>query len=136
MWLLPNEHLHTTCRAFLAQPGPSTGPLQCFIVRSRGAARLYPRYSLYLDVGHKFLMAARKRKKSKASNYVMSLDEKVHKAVFCCPILFELHQAPFCHSLQILLRERHTTGLQSCICNVCQGCGRASCWVGPVKQLW
>ena len=65
------------CRAFLAQPGPSTGPLQCFIVRSRGAARLYPRYSLYLDVGHKFLMAARKRKKSKASNYVMSLDEKV-----------------------------------------------------------
>ncbi|CAL5227271.1 g10202 [Coccomyxa viridis] len=62
--------------AFLAQPGPSTGPLQCFIVRSRGAARLYPRYSLYLDVGHKFLMAARKRKKSKASNYVMSLDEK------------------------------------------------------------
>lgn len=65
------------CRAFLAQPGPSTSPLQCFIVRSRGAARLYPRYSLYLDVGHKFLMAARKRKKSKASNYVMSLDEKV-----------------------------------------------------------
>ena len=71
-----------TCRAFLAQAGPSTGPLQCFIVRSRGAARLYPRYSLYLDVGHKFLMAARKRKKSKASNYVMSLDEKVRTIVF------------------------------------------------------
>ena len=66
-----------SCRAFLGQPGPSTGPLQCFIARSRGAARLYPRYSLFLDVGHKFLMAARKRKKSKASNYVMSLDEKV-----------------------------------------------------------
>lgn len=65
------------CRAFLAQPGPATGPLQCFIVRSRGAAKLYPRYSLYLDVGHKFLMAARKRKKARASNYVMSLDEKV-----------------------------------------------------------
>jgi tubby-related protein 1 len=65
------------CRAFLAQPGPATGPLQCFIVRSRGAAKLYPRYSLYLDVGHKFLMAARKRKKARASNYVMSLDETV-----------------------------------------------------------
>ena len=51
-------------------------------MRSRGAARLYPRYSLYLDVGHKFLMAARKRKKSKASNYVMSLDEKVRTIVF------------------------------------------------------
>ena len=70
------------CRAFLAQPGPSTGPLQCFIVRSRGAARLYPRYSLYLDVGHKFLMAARKRKKSKASNYVITLDEKVCRPLF------------------------------------------------------
>lgn len=46
-------------------------------MRSRGAAKLYPRYSLYLDVGHKFLMAARKRKKARASNYVMSLDEKV-----------------------------------------------------------
>ena len=46
-------------------------------MRNRGAAKLYPRYSLYLDVGHKFLMAARRRKKSKASNYVMSLDEKV-----------------------------------------------------------
>ena len=65
-----------SCRAFLTQPGPSTSPLLCFIVRNRGAAKLYPRYSLYLDVGHKFLMAARRRKKSKASNYVMSLDEK------------------------------------------------------------
>lgn len=54
--------------------------MQCFIVRHRGgngASRLYPRYSLFLDVGHKFLAAARKRKKSKASMYVMSLDEKV-----------------------------------------------------------
>ncbi|BDA43848.1 probable protein king tubby at C-terminar half [Coccomyxa sp. Obi] len=66
-------------RAFLGQPGPSTGAMQCFIVRHRsgnGGSRLYPRYSLFLDVGHKFLAAARKRKKSKASMYVMSLDEK------------------------------------------------------------
>ena len=54
--------------------------MQCFIVRHRGGSggsRLYPQYSLFLDVGHKFLAAARKRKKSKASMYVMSLDEKV-----------------------------------------------------------
>ncbi|CAL8469835.1 g9377 [Coccomyxa elongata] len=66
-------------RAFLGQPGPSTGAMQCFIVRHRGgsgSSRLYPRYLLFLDVGHKFLAAARKRKKSKASMYVMSLDEK------------------------------------------------------------
>lgn len=67
------------CRAFLMQPGPATGAMQCFIVRHRGGGglRLYPRYSLFLDVGHKFLAAARKRKKSKASMYVLSLDEKV-----------------------------------------------------------
>jgi len=56
--------------------------MQCFIVRHRGGggSRLYPRYSLFLDVGHKFLAAARKRKKSKASMYVMSLDEKVRRS--------------------------------------------------------
>jgi hypothetical protein len=76
------------CRAFLMQPGPSTGAMQCFIVRHRGGggSRLYPRYSLFLDVGHKFLAAARKRKKSKASMYVLSLDEKVRWPFprFCC----------------------------------------------------
>ena len=72
-------YLERVCRAFLMQPGPSTGAMQCFIVRHRGSgsSRLYPRYSLFLDVGHKFLAAARKRKKSKASMYVLSLDEKV-----------------------------------------------------------
>lgn len=51
--------------------------MQCFIVRDKGASKMYPHYSLYLDVGHKFLLAARKRKKSKASTYVLSLDPKV-----------------------------------------------------------
>ena len=69
-------------RAFLTQPGPSTGPMQCSIKRSKG---LYPSYMLYLDVGHKFLLHARKRKKSKASSYVMSLDERV--ALLHAPLL-------------------------------------------------
>ena len=51
--------------------------MQCFIIRRKGGTKMYPQYSLYLDVGHKFLLAARKRKKSKVSKYIMSLDEKV-----------------------------------------------------------
>ena len=47
--------------------------MQCSIVRAKG---LYPSYTLFLDVGHKFLLRARKRKKSKASSYVISLDEQ------------------------------------------------------------
>ena len=66
------------CRAFLTQPGPATGHMQCSIDRSRGTARMYPSYTLTLDIGHKFLLGARKRKKSQASAYVISLDEKVH----------------------------------------------------------
>ena len=85
-----------SCRAFLTQPGPSTSPLLCFIVRNRGAAKLYPRYSLYLDVGHKFLMAARRRKKSKASNYVMSLDEKARLMITGQESFSCLPSLPFC----------------------------------------
>ena len=51
--------------------------MQCSIKRSKG---LYPSYMLFLDVGHKFLLCARKRKKSKASSYVISMDEKVKHA--------------------------------------------------------
>jgi hypothetical protein len=47
--------------------------MQCSIVRARG---LFPSYALYLDVGHKFLLRARKRKKAKAAAYVISLDEQ------------------------------------------------------------
>ena len=50
--------------------------MQCSIRRSKGAAGFYPSYMLFLDVGHKFLLVARKRKKSKASSYVISLDEE------------------------------------------------------------
>ena len=77
-------------RVFLMQPGPGDAPVQCHIVRRVNKGYLpgsnYPEYFLYLDGPGakpgdptneaKFLLSARKRKKSKSSNYVISLDEE------------------------------------------------------------
>jgi hypothetical protein len=64
----------TDMAAFLLQPGPKNGPMQCVIVRDRGSAKMYPRYSLFLEEGRRFLVAARKRKKQTTSNYIISRD--------------------------------------------------------------
>ena len=77
-------------RVFLTRPGPEDAPVQCHIVRRVNKGFLpgsnYPEYFLYLDGPGakpgdptneaKFLLSARKRKKSKSSNYVISLDEE------------------------------------------------------------
>lgn len=58
------------------QPGPRNEPLQCRILRQRvGTLRAADQYILQLDNGGHFLMAARKRKKSKCSNYLISLEQ-------------------------------------------------------------
>jgi len=76
-------------RVFLMNPGPKAGPVQCHIVRKAGKGFIpgtsYPEYFLYIDGAGakpgnptsdaKFLLSARKRKKSKSSNYIISLDE-------------------------------------------------------------
>ena len=76
-------------RVFLMNPGPKDGPVQCHIIRKAGKGFIpgtsYPEYFLYLDgpgakpgnpsSDAKFLLSARKRKKSKSSNYIISLDE-------------------------------------------------------------
>jgi len=49
--------------------------IQCYIQRRKtGMARLYPTYEVYLKDGEQFLLAARRRKKQKQSNYKVSLD--------------------------------------------------------------
>lgn len=60
--------------SFLRQPGPKVGPVQCYIVRDKGSAKMYPKYNLFLEDGKRFLLAARKRKKQTTSNYLISLD--------------------------------------------------------------
>merc|ERR1719316_785606 len=50
--------------------------VQCYIQRRKnGLARLFPMYEIYLKDGDQFLLAARKRKKNKSSNYLISLDK-------------------------------------------------------------
>jgi len=71
-------------RVFLMRPGPlpGEGAIQCHIRREKGSMG-YPSYSLWLEGeggpgsrdGARFLLSARKRKKSKTSNYLISLDE-------------------------------------------------------------
>mmetsp|Transcript_25362 Transcript_25362/g.76920 ORF Transcript_25362/g.76920 Transcript_25362/m.76920 type:complete len:500 (-) Transcript_25362:591-2090(-) len=63
-------------RTFLMTPGPQGAMVQCYIQRRKtGMTRLFPTYEIYLKEGDKFLMAARKRKKNKSSNYLISLDK-------------------------------------------------------------
>ena len=61
-------------RLFLMQPGPKNGHVQCTIRREKGNFGMFPKYTLHLDENGEFLLAARKRKKSKSSNYLISLD--------------------------------------------------------------
>jgi len=63
-------------RSFLMQTGFKEKPIQCYIVRDRTSSKSYPKYSLYLNENDQFMMSARKRKKSKTSNYLISLDEE------------------------------------------------------------
>lgn len=63
-------------RAFLMRPGPVGAMVQCYIQRKKsGMARLFPTYEIYLKEGDRLLLAARKRKKNKSSNYLISLDK-------------------------------------------------------------
>lgn len=63
-------------RAFLMRPGPQGAMVQCYIQRRKtGIARIFPTYEIYLKDGDQFLLASRKRKKNKASNYLISLDK-------------------------------------------------------------
>ena len=64
-------------RSFLLRPGPQGAMVQCYIQRRKsGLSRLYPTYEVYLKDGEQFLLAARRRKKQKQSNYKVSLDRE------------------------------------------------------------
>ena len=77
------------------QPGPGRGPVQCYIIRDRTTSRVYPQYSLFLDKGQHFLVAARKRKKSKSANYLMSLDGQVRPQQGAPQTILLFRPAPF-----------------------------------------
>ena len=66
----------TDKRIFLTSPGKRREMILCHIKRTKRKAGMFPEYALYLDDGNSFLLSARKRKKSKSSNYIISLDEE------------------------------------------------------------
>ena len=62
-------------RVSLMRPGPRAGYVQCTIRRIRGTMGRYPKYVLSQDRTGDVMAAARKRKKSKSSNYIISLND-------------------------------------------------------------
>eukprot|EP00727_Mastigamoeba_balamuthi_P008536 m51a1_g4304 putative tubby protein homolog isoform x3 (665) ;mRNA; f:20121-22687 len=61
---------------FVSRPGPKGTFLQCKIQRmNKGMDRIYPTYFLYIEETNQFLLAARKRKRSTSSNYLISTNQ-------------------------------------------------------------
>ena len=59
---------------FLLNPAPKDQFIQCKIIRHKGLMGRHPSYSLRLQDGNRFLIAARKRKKTKTSQFILSVD--------------------------------------------------------------
>ncbi|XP_055469611.1 tubby-related protein 2 [Psammomys obesus] len=77
----PGPRLGEDMEAYVLLPAPWDHMVQCRIVRNKHGMDkgMFPSYYLYLEaedgVAH-FLLAGRKRKRSKTSNYLISLDPK------------------------------------------------------------
>uniref|UniRef100_A0A8C2MMD3 TUB like protein 2 n=1 Tax=Cricetulus griseus TaxID=10029 RepID=A0A8C2MMD3_CRIGR len=77
----PGPRLGEDMEAYVLLPAPRDHMVQCRIVRNKHGVDkgMFPSYYLYLEaedgVAH-FLLAGRKRKRSKTSNYLISLDPK------------------------------------------------------------
>lgn len=55
---------------------PNIGQIQCTIVRHKsGFNRLWPKYTLHLSDGNKFLLTGKKRSGNATSNYMISIDQ-------------------------------------------------------------
>eukprot|EP01063_Lacrimia_lanifica_P037221 TRINITY_DN757_c1_g3_i1.p1 TRINITY_DN757_c1_g3~~TRINITY_DN757_c1_g3_i1.p1 ORF type:complete len:388 (+),score=132.57 TRINITY_DN757_c1_g3_i1:85-1248(+) len=65
-------------RSFLGRAPPKVGMVCCYVMRDRaGMKKLHPEYHMYLEnpgESSSFLLAARKRKNKKTSNYLISMD--------------------------------------------------------------
>lgn len=80
--LMPDGDAIKNLNEFIQKPAPDGTSVKCRVQREkRGMERsMYPTYYLYLEmetISKKlFLLAARKRKKSRSSNYLVSIDAK------------------------------------------------------------
>jgi len=63
-------------KRFITSPWTSGGVVQCQIIRHKSMLfNSFPSYELYLKDGMRFVMAARKRKKTKGAYYIMSTNK-------------------------------------------------------------
>ena len=58
------------------RPAPSAGMIHCYIKRIKGFFGSHASFMMHLENEDIFLLAARRRKKSKTSSYVISLDRE------------------------------------------------------------
>lgn len=56
----------------VARPAPSAGLVRCYVKRVKNFFGTHCSFQMHLDSGDVFLLAARRRKKSKVSSYVVS----------------------------------------------------------------
>ncbi len=102
-------------RAFLMQPGPGTGPIQCVLTRARRGAKLFPEYALHLELGGRFLLAARKRRKSAGAHYLLSRNGQARarhgRVASPSASAYPLHGVPG--------DPRHLHADQPAVCGVC-----------------
>ena len=62
---------------FMSPVPPNIGQIQCTIVRHKsGFNRLWPKYTLHLSDGDKYLLNGKKRSGSTTSYYMISVDEQ------------------------------------------------------------
>ena len=60
---------------FMKPIPPIIGQVQCTIVRHKsGFNRLWPKYTLHLSDGNKFLLCGKKRSGNTTSNYMITID--------------------------------------------------------------
>ncbi len=55
-------------------PAPSAGMVRCYIKRVKNFFGSHASFQMHLEDGEVFLLAARRRKKSKTSSYIISQD--------------------------------------------------------------
>lgn len=71
---IPMDRNRENMERFLMSPGHKEKHMLCYIIRDRSESKAFPQYKLYTENGGIFLLSARKRKKSKSSNYLISLN--------------------------------------------------------------
>mmetsp|Transcript_30530 Transcript_30530/g.58792 ORF Transcript_30530/g.58792 Transcript_30530/m.58792 type:complete len:481 (+) Transcript_30530:314-1756(+) len=59
---------------YIGSPSAHDTLTHCYVKREKDKSGMYPQFRMYLSEGDQFLLAARRRKKSQTTNYLISLD--------------------------------------------------------------